>query len=504
MKHLTLAVVAVGLIFTFGCSDDDGDNSMGPEMGVAPDSGCSAPSSQRCVDGHPTAIDSCGRVGDRVETCRDEQICLDGACACPDGVGEIGCRGDDVYRFDTCGDPSYMVTACGATETCREGACVPVGCEPSDEMCDGEDNDCDGTVDEGDLCAGGVQCIAGICGAPGGLCSPCERNEDCQQAHTCAGYANYPEQGRVCVPTGCTDDSQCPANTRCNDDGICWLQWRQECRDNASWNIDTCGRAVSVSETCDDDSPCQMGRCVGAGELCDECNGNGQCAIGYRCRSYSNYEHLPSVCVPESDCNEPGGDACPDGLQCSSGGVCWLTWTSTCLEDGDPWQIDTCGRQVVRAEECGLEANCNDGRCIGSGQSCDECTQNRDCAAGFVCRGYSNYPEVSQVCVPESDCAENPDSVCPDGFQCGMSGVCWLTWQDGCGDDPNAVYNVDNCGRAISVQEECAEGNQCNDGACEPSPIDADGGAPEVIDAGVPAPEDPDAGIPIPAPDAGS
>lgn len=62
-------------------------------------------------------------------------------------------------------------SACGAgTETCKAGAWV--GCDapqPQAETCDGEDNDCDGQVDEADnMCASDEVCTDGTCQPPNG------------------------------------------------------------------------------------------------------------------------------------------------------------------------------------------------------------------------------------------------------------------------------------------------------------------------------------------------
>ncbi len=79
-------------------------------------------------------------------------------------------------------------TACGAgTETCHAGAWA--GCDapqPQDETCDGDDNDCDGEVDEADnMCESGDVCMGGECQPNGEVGSPA--GCDCNSGSTGPG-----------------------------------------------------------------------------------------------------------------------------------------------------------------------------------------------------------------------------------------------------------------------------------------------------------------------------
>ncbi len=138
-----------------GLDDDcDGLNDEGVELG-------------RCA----TGVGACRREADRV--------CESGAAACPAEAGEPGveiCNGED----DDCDgslDEGFGSVVCGVG-ACRHAVPHCAGgeapeCDPlagaGPDVCNGEDDDCDGEIDEGDFGLGQV-CHAGIgaCRSVGG------------------------------------------------------------------------------------------------------------------------------------------------------------------------------------------------------------------------------------------------------------------------------------------------------------------------------------------------
>ena len=186
------------------------------------------------------------------------------------GVWRYSVRGGMVSCPDT-GAPCDTggVGACGLGVTqCvgRDVVCLPIGTS-SGERCDGVDNDCNGSIDDGDsLCTGLEICVNGAC------VPPCFEG-GCTGAESCTSAG-------ICVESACVDVT-CPLGQRCSG-GAC------------------VGACDGVS--CPHGRQCVAGRCI---DLCDVLT----CADGDVC--------VDGACIPACPCR-----ACDAGETCSADGSC--------------------------------------------------------------------------------------------------------------------------------------------------------------------------------------
>jgi MYXO-CTERM domain-containing protein len=208
---------------------------------------------------------------------------------------------------------------------------------PRPERCNGFDDNCDGTVDEGaNLCAMGQVCDRGSC------VDRCVE-KGCFSGRTCTTAG-------ICVETACID-VMCPEGQRCSG-GQC---------------VDPCSGV-----TCPVGQICRAGRCsnpctdvmCNAQEVCDNTAGSGTrglCIPACQCRPCG-----PGLmCQPDGYCvPEPcAGITCPTGMYCREGmclDACQAGPDTTLCPSGEICQMGECVPGVIRdagvARDAGSDA----------------------------------------------------------------------------------------------------------------------------------------------------
>jgi hypothetical protein len=210
------------------------------------------------------------------------------------------------------------------TMQCRAGVltCVPDQ-GPVPEKCNAVDDDCNGIIDEGDICPMGFVCFRGTC-VPN-----CARGE-----FTCSAGTACENDAGVCVDIACQNVT-CPAGQVCRA-GTCVGEcsgvkcpWGQSCRHGGC--VDVCsGLKCDEGFVCTPSYP--MGPDKDPAGVCSNCGCQG-CPSGTMCTNMHCVANdcanvmctTGTHCVAGACVDNCMGAACPPGQKCNMG---------QCMADG--------------------------------------------------------------------------------------------------------------------------------------------------------------------------
>jgi hypothetical protein len=315
---------------------------------------------------------------------------------------------------------------------------------PTQELCNGKDDDCDGSVDE-DFPTLGTPCNEKSCqGAGKVVCNSSGRDVECTvksmgpTPEVCDGIDNDCDQA-----VDETDEGMPGVGVACGSSV-------GECRPGTS-------ACVGGRITCNDKGP--------TAEVCngldDDCNGSvddGVAPPGDAC----NPSGLASGAPIQGECR-PGRFACQGGGGWVCGGGVGPAAEICDGKDND------CDGQIDNGAECGSSAVCLDGQCVPRCRENEQpCAADRYCSNGLcLVRACSLKPcKANELCNSVGQCYDPcADKTCALGATC-ERGVCQDCYSRGC--PAGQICRKRQCVADPCAGVTCAASEYCSEGKCLP------------------------------------
>ncbi len=386
----------------------------------------------------PNGLTACDGLDAMDEVCNGIDDNCDGEV---DNIEATACTIDNIYG------------SCAGTLACGPNGDVCQGQEPAAEICDGEDNDCDGEIDE-EACDDGLPCTTDAC--EGLVCAHTPPVDGCVIQGACYtdGQPNVANPCEICDPA-VNPNGFSQADNTCVIDGFCYA--------NGAFNpqspCQVCDTGLSTTSWSVNPNTCTIGNgCFSANQL----NPANSCQLCDPTQSSSAWSQTASSCLIQGTCVSQGGinpsNPCQicDATQNDGG---WTNRESTvaCNDNNACSNDDHCDG----AGACVGDTSCDDGNACTQ----DVCTNNGcdnsgvtagQCRIGGQCynAGDANPQNVCQRCTPSSSqtsWSASPSSVaCSDGSACTAGDSC-----DGNG--------------SCAPGPGCDDGLSCTDNICNPS-----------------------------------